>query len=57
MQGIELSRRFFIEIVQPWLRQVAPELRYAAALIGYGSELLGFDDEMSKDHNWGRGFT
>lgn len=53
MQGIELSRRFFIEVVQPWLRQVAPELRYAAALIGYGSELLGFDDEMSKDHNWG----
>jgi hypothetical protein len=53
MQGIELSRRFFIEIVQPWLRQVAPELRYAAALIGYGSELLGFDDETSKDHNWG----
>lgn len=53
MQGIELSRRFYHAIVQPWLAQVAPGLRHAAALIGYGSELLGFDDEMSRDHNWG----
>lgn len=53
MQGIELSRRFYIEIVRPWLATRAPGLRHAAALIGYGSELLGFDDEMSRDHNWG----
>ena len=53
MQGIELSRRFYVEIVRPWLQQAAPDLRYAAALMGYGSELLGFDDEISKDHNWG----
>ena len=53
MQGIELSRRFYAEIVRPWLDQTAPELPHAAALIGYGSELLGFDDELSKDHNWG----
>jgi hypothetical protein len=53
MQGIELSRRFYVEVVQPWLRSVAPELPHAAALIGYGSELLDFDDEMSRDHNWG----
>jgi hypothetical protein len=53
MQGIELSRRFYIDIVRPWLSQVAPELPYAAALGGYGSELLGFDDEVSRDHNWG----
>lgn len=53
MQGIELSRGFYSDIVQPWLREVAPELRYSAALIGYGSELIGFDDEMSRDHNWG----
>jgi CBS domain-containing protein len=53
MQGIELSRRFYVDIVRPWLIQVAPELRHAAALIGYGSELLGFDDETSRDHNWG----
>ncbi|MEO5806383.1 DUF4037 domain-containing protein [Devosia sp.] len=53
MQGIELSRRFYADIVQPWLRSTAPDLRYSAALIGYGSELLGFDDETSRDHNWG----
>jgi hypothetical protein len=53
MQGIELSRRFYGEVVRPWLSLVAPELRHAAALIGYGSELLDFDDEMSRDHNWG----
>lgn len=53
MQGIELSRRFYTDIVRPWLSEVAPELQYSAALIGYGSELIGFDDEISKDHNWG----
>lgn len=53
MQGIELSRGFYTDIVRPWLRDAAPDLRYSAALIGYGSELLGFDDELSRDHNWG----
>ncbi|MBU1307062.1 MAG: DUF4037 domain-containing protein, partial [Alphaproteobacteria bacterium] len=53
MQGIELSRRFYQEIVRPWLDAAAPGLPHAAALIGYGSELLGFDDEISRDHNWG----
>jgi hypothetical protein len=53
MQGIELSRRFYADIVRPWLSEAAPRLSYAAALLGYGSELLGFDDETSKDHNWG----
>lgn len=53
MQGIELSRAFYEEIVAPWLAAAAPDLRYSAALIGYGSELLGFDDELSRDHNWG----
>jgi hypothetical protein len=53
MQGIELSRRFYAELVAPWLRQTFPDLRHAAALVGYGSELLGFDDAMSQDHNFG----
>ncbi|GLQ53963.1 DUF4037 domain-containing protein [Devosia nitrariae] len=53
MQGIELSRRFYADIVRPWLNEVAPSLSHSAALIGYGSELLGFDDETSRDHNWG----
>ncbi len=53
MQGIELSRRFYRELVRPWLANAAPGLPHAAALLGYGSELLGFDDAMSQDHNWG----
>lgn len=53
MQGIELSRRFYIDVVSPWLTAAAPRLLHSAALIGYGSELLGFDDETSRDHNWG----
>jgi hypothetical protein len=53
MQGIELSRRLYGDIVAPWLSRVAPDLQHSAALIGYGSELLGFDDETSRDHNWG----
>lgn len=53
MKGLELSRRFFFEAVQPILDRRFPEVKYAAALIGYGSEVLGLDDEMSQDHHWG----
>jgi hypothetical protein len=53
LKGLELSRRFFFEAVQPILERRFPEVQYAAALIGYGSEVLGFDDEMSQDHHWG----
>src|SRR5579862_9023709 len=53
MQGIELSRAFYTEVVRPWLGAAFPGLPHAAALIGYGSELLGLDDAMSQDHNWG----
>lgn len=51
--GLELSRRFFKEIVRPILATAFPDLRYAAALPGPGSEVLGFDTEMSVDHDWG----
>ena len=53
MQGVELSGRFYDEVVGPWLARDFAGVRHAAALLGYGSELLGFDDEMSQDHNWG----
>jgi hypothetical protein len=53
VKGLELSRRFFFEAVQPVLERRFPDLQYAAALIGYGSEVLGFDDDMSQDHEWG----
>ncbi|HEY3887984.1 MAG TPA: DUF4037 domain-containing protein [Caulobacteraceae bacterium] len=53
ISGMELSRRFYGELVRPWLARAFPDLRHAAALIGAGSELLGFDDAMSRDHDWG----
>jgi hypothetical protein len=51
--GIELSRRYFHEAVEPALAAAFPQLAYGAALIGYGSEVQGFDTAMSTDHNWG----
>jgi hypothetical protein len=51
--GLELSRLFFIEVVQPAIEAGFPDLQYSAALIGPGSEVLGFDTEMSSDHCWG----
>jgi hypothetical protein len=51
--GIELSRRYFHEAVEPVLAAAFPRLAYGAALIGYGSEVQGFDTAMSTDHNWG----
>jgi hypothetical protein len=51
--GLELSRSFFVEVVQPIIGDRFPSLRYAAALLGSGSEVLGFDTVMSSDHHWG----
>jgi hypothetical protein len=51
--GLELSRRFYEELVQPIMREAFPNLPYAAALIGQGSEVLGFDTPQSRDHDWG----
>ncbi len=51
--GLELSERYFIEIVKPLLNQYYPDLRYSCGLIGTGSEVLGFDDITSQDHDWG----
>ncbi|REE86130.1 uncharacterized protein DUF4037 [Paenibacillus taihuensis] len=53
MQGIELSRRFYNEIIEPIISEYSASNDYAAALIGPGSEVLGFDTEMSQDHDWG----
>jgi hypothetical protein len=51
--GVEVSRRYFHDAIEPVIARVFPDLRYAAALMGYGSEILGFDTPMSTDHNWG----
>jgi uncharacterized protein DUF4037 len=53
VSGLDLSRRFFQEVVRPLLANAFPTVRYAAALLGPGSEVLGFDTEMSVDHDWG----
>ncbi len=50
--GLELSRQFYAELVQPILDARFPGLPHSAALLGRGSEVLGFDDEMSTDHDW-----
>ena len=51
--GLELSRHFHRQAVQPILAARYPQLRYSAGLIGSGSEVLGYDDAVSTDHNWG----
>ncbi len=51
--GLELSRIFFFEAVEPIIGTEFPKLRYAAGLLGSGSEVLGFDTERSMDHDWG----
>jgi hypothetical protein len=53
LQGLELSRRFYLEAVRPILEREFPDFVHAAALVGYGSDVLGFDDETSRDHEWG----
>lgn len=48
-----LSRRFFIEKVQPVVERALGGTRYLAARLGSGSDVLGFDDELSTDHDFG----
>jgi len=53
MPGLDLSRIFYGEAVQPTLAQHFPTLRYSAALLGPGSDVQGFDTAQSMDHDWG----
>lgn len=57
MKGIELSEKFYNEVVKPYIaREFSDyENRIAAGLAGHGSECFGFDDETSKDHDGGTG--
>jgi hypothetical protein len=55
--GVELSRRFYAEVVSPLLLHRWPGLPHAAARIGSGSDVLALDDEMSRDHDWGLRLT
>ncbi|MBQ4002295.1 MAG: hypothetical protein II601_07920, partial [Lachnospiraceae bacterium] len=54
MKGLELSRKFYEELVRPMLEKgfsgLLPYL--AVGLAGSGSECLGYDDEISADHDF-----
>jgi hypothetical protein len=49
MNGIEISRRYYLHSVAPGLAGVP----HVAALLGPGSEVLGYDDDVSPDHDFG----
>lgn len=51
--GLELSGRYWHEVVSPIVDDLLPGVPRAAALFGNGSDVLGFDTERSTDHGWG----
>lgn len=51
--GLDVSRRFYGDLVRPVLVGTLPGLPHAAARIGLGSEVLGYDTELSRDHDYG----
>ncbi len=53
IKGLELSRLFYKEAVEPLLTEHFPEIPHSAALLGPGSDVLGFDTPQSTDHDWG----
>ena len=55
MQGLELSREFYIQCIAPAIEERFGEqaCRVAAGLAGQGSDCLGYDDEISRDHDFG----
>lgn len=55
MNGLELTRRYAIEVVLPALERAAGSLMPSLAVgsVGDGSDRFGFDDEVSRDHDWG----
>jgi hypothetical protein len=52
VKGVELSRRYYREVVGPALVGL-PDLPHGAARLGSGSDVLGLDDDVSQDHDWG----
>ena len=51
--GLELSRLYATEVVEPVLRRAFPALPLALGLFGEGSDVLGYDTARSMDHDWG----
>ncbi|MBU5668839.1 DUF4037 domain-containing protein [Peptoniphilus sp. MSJ-1] len=59
MKGIEISKNFFNEYCLPKLNEKAPHLlnKINVGLVGEGSECFFLDDEISKDHDFDKGFS
>lgn len=55
MKGLELSKKYFYDIVLPAfeekLKHILPSCAFG--LVGEGSECFGYDDEISRDHDFG----
>ncbi len=58
MQGLEISKEFYLRHGRPMLEELFPDVidRIAVGLAGEGSECLGFDDAVSRDHDFEAGF-
>ena len=58
MNGLELSRKFYLEYGKPMLeKDFADKIgEIAVGVAGEGSECLGYDDELSRDHDFDAGF-
>ena len=59
MKGLELSESYYWAHGRPMILEKFGTCaeRIAAGLVGDGSECFGFDDEISRDHDWGPGFS
>ncbi|MGC4192955.1 MAG: DUF4037 domain-containing protein [Thermomicrobiales bacterium] len=51
--GLELSRLYATEVVEPILRKAFPSVPLAFGLLGEGSDVVGYDTARSMDHDWG----
>ncbi len=58
MNGLEISKQFYLEFGAAAIKEKAPHLEHllAVGLCGSGSECYGFDDEISRDHDFEPGF-
>ena len=58
MKGLEEARILYIEQGKELIGNLFPEYenKIAVGLAGRGSECFGFDDELSRDHDFERGF-
>ncbi len=58
MQGIDISKEFYLQYGKPMLEELFPDVidRIAVGIAGEGSECFRFDDEISRDHDFDAGF-